>query len=174
MAWLLAGPVTCTTISIMGRSPLLRRNVSRTTRFARFRSTACRKARLLTIRPIRAVCIVLAAAVRRNGPLRRRRVADSKTRLKSLGSLSRKVLGKPAVSSFNENESGGQALAPLGPSRIDHLASTRRRHTGTEPMRTLALQVARLKGSFHDACTVFRQACREGGGILGTLRYGVK
>jgi hypothetical protein len=37
-------------------------------------------------------------------------------------------------------------------------------------VRTLALQVARLKGSFHDSYTVFRQACREGGGILGMLR----
>lgn len=48
----------------------------------------------------------------RNGPNRRLKVADSKTRVKSLGSLSRKVLGKAALVGFNEM---GQAVRRLRP-----------------------------------------------------------
>lgn len=42
-----------------------------------------------------------------------------------------------------------QALAAFGTTGIEHLPSAFGRHAGTEAMGALALQVARLKGSFH-------------------------
>jgi len=49
----------------------------------------------------------------RNGPRRRLKVADSKTRVNSLGSLSRNVLGKPALVGFNEMGQAVRRLRPL-------------------------------------------------------------
>jgi hypothetical protein len=112
-AGLLVGPVTWTTISAFGSSCLLRRKVSLMTRFTRLRSTARRKARLPTISPIRAVCIPFAVAIMRNEPRRRLNVADSKTRENSLESLSRKVLGKPAVVGFNDMDQAVRRLRHL-------------------------------------------------------------
>src|SRR5690606_29411442 len=46
--------------------------------------------------------------------------------------------------------SGDQALATLGATGIDDLATVGRRHAGTESVRACALQVTWLESAFHD------------------------
>jgi hypothetical protein len=78
------------------------------------------------------------------------------TRRKSAAVRSRAARGKPwSVSDESADTgrgaSGGQARASLGSTSVDDLATTTRRHTGTESVGTGTFQAAGLKSTFHDA-----------------------
>lgn len=67
------------------------------------------------------------------------------------------------------NGSDRQPGAALGAACIDDATAVLGAHTGTKAMRTLALQVAWLKCSFHDACfpVCNTRACRARKGRKG-------
>ena len=87
-------PVTTMTMSQFGNFPRACRNDSRIWRLARLRSTARRSTLRGATIPSREAHILFAAAMRRNGPLRRRQQGLPKTRSNSALRMSRALGGK--------------------------------------------------------------------------------
>ena len=172
------GATTRTTRSTGGSSCCTVLNRSLITRLIRFRALARATAFLPTMRPSRAWCILLKTRLRRNGPDlsrpsgRRRTCSYSRARVslrlrEKLRSLAGALCseGRTARGAGAGRGSDAQALAALGTSGVQNFTPTFGRHSGTEAVSALALQIARLKGSLHSRASELRVL--KGAAILG-------
>jgi len=126
------------------------RKNSRTSRFARFRSTAPPTLRLAVI-PRRVSLVDPGLWSTRKWRLALPRLSRW-IRRKSLRDLTRRALVSrrsvlPARGLGGRHD--GQTLATLGPTPLQHQPATRRCHSGPESMGAATTEVAGLIGSFH-------------------------
>src|SRR5690606_36551934 len=139
-----------------------RRKDSRAIRFSLFLSTARFAALREIARPSRATTasLGLARIVKKRSD---DRTGSAKTRPKSFEVRRRRCGEKPEPESTNGERPPSdrrQARAALRTPALQHLTARPRRHPGAEPVRALAAQRARMKGSLHDG-SVPRDAGRN-------------
>lgn len=131
--------------------------LSRTVRLMRVRSTDRATAFLATARPSRGVCAALAQA-NTTKQVSLLRVPSRNTWLNSEGRSRRTARGRKrdAWSRRQVLYADGEALAALGPPRVQHLTAALGRHTCPETVSACTADLARLIGSFHD-CSPLKQ-----------------
>ena len=148
----------CTTMSYAGRIARRTRNVSRSTRFTLFRSTARFSWRLPTMSPNRAPASLLLVAYNRKLPDRNWMVRADNTASNWRFSVRRYSRGKRSIAASSSHR---QTLSALRSARIDDLLAVASRHPGTKAVRSLALQHAGLEGALHDDSTAGTERERD-------------
>jgi len=104
---------------------------------------------LPTISPNRASCISFFFHKTRRGPARSCPSGRDRTRVNSAGLISRWCRVNCLLEETARCASDAEPLAALGAPGIKNFASTTSGHPRAKTMGTLALDIARLKSSFH-------------------------
>ncbi len=152
------GSDSCTTMSYAGRNARRIRNVSRSTRFTLFRSTARFSWRLPTMSPKRAPASLFAAAYNRKLPNRSWMLRADNTASNWRFSVRRYSRRKRPIAACSSHR---QTFSALRSARIDDLLAVACRHPSTKAVRPLALQHAGLEGALHDDSTAGTERERD-------------
>ena len=149
---------TRTTTSAAGKPSRCRcRNASRTTRFARLRSTARRSTRLATIRPRRVRPSAFGRAAHQSGPRRMRTSGSLSTASNSFLSSSRRSRPKADVEDHRPSlqpavakaQLDGKPFSTFGSTCAQHLAASLGCHPHPKAVAALAFDHARLVRPLH-------------------------